>query len=164
MCYKAFSQAFRAIREYSLLANVSLLDISHSFLAVGVTRIEHIANEVGQLFKSLGPLEELAIDCCDIRPYLAPFLDLPEFRDLERPFVFPPIQELTISHPLHPPREVCAAAIVEFAKSQHASEIPFIYVTVCMENTPAGMVERLRPWVGQAHCEEKVYRGDPGTM
>lgn len=42
------------------------------------------------MFKSLGPLEELILNCRDIRPYLTPFLYLTEFRNFERPFVSPP--------------------------------------------------------------------------
>ena len=74
---------------------------------------------------------------------------------MDHPIVFPPIKELTISHPpvVHGEEE-CTAAIVELAKSQHALGLPFERVTVRARKLPAGMAGILEPWVGVADCCE----------
>jgi hypothetical protein len=104
--------------------------------------------DVGRLFKSVGTLEELTIYGCDLRSYLTPLV------------VYPPIKELTISHPWRPSQEECMVAIVELAKSQHALGVPFKRVTVCMENLPTVMAKRLEPWVGAADCYEELCMED----
>jgi len=66
------------------------LHISHISLPIGLTGVMRIAKEIGRLFSSVGPLGELNIDRCDIRPYFAPFLDPQEFYDFEHLVAFPP--------------------------------------------------------------------------
>ena len=117
-----------------------------------------MANEVGRLFKSVEPLDELTIYGCDLRAYLTPFPYPPEFYDMDHPVVFPPVKELTISHPLRVyGEEKSITAIVGLARSQHALGVPFERVTVRVEKLPAGMVEMLRPWVGAADCYEELH-------
>jgi hypothetical protein len=141
---EVFSQATRTIRNHPQLANVKHLHICHSFRSVCSTDICHVADEVGRLFKSVGPLDELNIYHCDLRPYLHSFLS---GNATEEPVVFPPIKELTISHPVYPDEKECTA-IVELAKSQHALGMPFERVVVHEEGAFVGVGERLRPWVG----------------
>ena len=143
----AFSGACRIIRDLPLLTNVKHLEIRHNARVSEHTRVMPVANEVGRLFKSLGPLplENLTLRCCDMRPYFAPSV------------VFPPIKELRISHPLCPPREGFEADIVGLAESQHALGIPFEYMRVDMEELPKEMEERLKPWVGSGYCYSEKY-------
>jgi len=137
-----FSRASETIQALPLLVDVKRLHIYNSPRVLDSDDIAHIADEVRQLFQSVGPLEELTMCCCDLRSYLIP---PKKSRGIGKPVVFPPVRELTISHPSYPPREECMAAIVRLAKSQHARGVPFERVTLRMEGPPAKMVERLSP-------------------
>ena len=150
---EVFYQASRTIQDLPLLADVKRLRMSHSGPVLDYTQITRIANEVGRLLGSVGPLEESL-----------PFLDHSDFRNLEELIVFPPIKEFTISHPQCAPRETCVAAIMEVAKSQHALGIPFERITVHMDNPPAEMAEKLRLWVGTVHCYDEPYGGDQSPI
>ena len=157
---EVFSQASRIIRDYPLLSNTKRLHIDQSSHFLGPARRRLIANEVGQVFKSIGSLEELTIDGCDLRSYLLPFLDLPESHDIGQQFTFPQVKELTILHPISASQEECMMAIVNLAKSQHALGVPFERVTVSMRRLPNAMEEELRPWVKVVDCYEDLYMGD----
>jgi len=148
-----FSSASSIIQEDPLSVNIKRLNIYNNFLVLGSDQIPGIADEVRSLFQSVGPLEELTMYCCDLRPYLTP----PKSRGVRKPIVFPPVRELTISHPSYPRREECMAAIVGLVKSQHVQGVPFERVTIRMEEPPAAMVERLSPWVGAAYCYNERY-------
>ena len=154
------SQAYRIIRDHPLLANVRYLHISDNSHLSGPIKHRLIANEVRRAFQSVGPLEKLTIDGCDPRSYLLPFLDLPEPYDIEQPFAFPSVKELTILHPLPALQEESMAAIVRLVKSQHALGEPFKRVTVRTAELPTTIAEELRPWVGVADCCEEVPMGD----
>ena len=155
-----FPQATRAIRYYPLLAKIKRLHIKHG--AVLFTARQHalIVNEIELMFKSLGPLEKLTISQCDVRLYLAPFLDPPGHHNVERQAGFPPIKELSMLYPMSfDEQDRCMKAILGFAKSQHTLGVPFEHVTVCMEELPTAMAESLSPWVGAVDCYER--RRDP---
>ena len=158
MYLEVFSQASRTIRDLPLLADVKRLHIRHGDSVPD--QIAYITNEVGQLFKSVGPLEELAFYHCDMQPYFAPFLDYPELRDVEKPAAFPPIKELTILRPRHVSRKDCAIAIVRLAESQHALGVPFERVTVRMHNLPTETAKKLRQWVGAVDYYDELDGGD----
>jgi hypothetical protein len=149
MYYEVFSQASRTIQDHPQLANVRRLHLNHHSRIIGYTQRMLIADEVGGLFKAVGPLDELTIDDCDLRSHLIPFLDLQG--------LFPTVKELTILHPLPASRGACEVAIVRLAGSQHALGVPFERVTVRMENLPAAMAEVLGPWVGAAYCYDEPY-------
>ena len=140
MLNQVFTQATRTIRNHPQLENLKCLHFLHS--PFSYTDIPHLASEVGQLFESLGPLHELVISNCDLRPYFCSSFDF-------RPdsIVFPLIKEFTISHPISPFSPQCTTAILEFAKSQYALGIPLERVIVRRESMPAGMEEGLKPWV-----------------
>jgi len=154
---EVFSQASKFIQDHPQLANVKRLRICHSFLSIGSTEDAHIANGLGRLFKSLGPLEELTIYCCDLQPYLPPSFHTPEFSGIEEPVVFPPVKDLTITHPLFSSDEQCVAAIVGLAAWQHLLGVPFERVTIRMGRTPAAMAEGLRQWVGTVYCYDEMW-------
>ncbi|KAF9783846.1 hypothetical protein BJ322DRAFT_882676 [Thelephora terrestris] len=157
---EVFKQATMAIRSHPQLANVKRLHICHSFPSVSPTNVSHIAGSAERFFQHVGPLDELTIHRCDLRPYLHSFLSLSE-GCVEEPVVFPPIKELTVSHPLCRSDQQCVAAIVGLAKSHHAREIPFERVVICGETMPVGMEERLRPWVGSVeHRYDKLCKAD----
>lgn len=77
----------------------------------------------------MGPLDELAISHCDLRPYFRSLLDFRQAR-VQGPVVFPPTKELTISHPMYLSPERYKSAPVKFAKSQHVLGIPLERVTI----------------------------------
>ena len=155
MVVEVFSQASKTVRHYPLLHNAKYLHILHETSLSDFFRLIHMANQVRKLFKSIGPLEVLSLHGCDLRSYLSPFLGLPEFEWMVQPIAFPPIKELTISHPSMVDGEKCMAAIVKLAKSQHALGVPFERVTVRAEKLPTAMAETLGPWVSVADCCEE---------
>ena len=119
------SQAFQTIRDHPLLANIRHLRIRGGNLAGG--NLELVTNGVGRLLGSMGPLENLTLDGCDLRPYLDAFLDTPLFPEVIQPTSFPPIKELAIINPvqsLHDDK-VYAAAIAKLARSQCSRGMAF---------------------------------------
>ena len=154
---KVFSQAFRTVRNHPLLSNVKRLRIGNTIPISEFEEPTRMVNEVGRLFKSVGPLDELILSRCDLRPYLSSFLDLglPELNYIRGPITFPPIKELTILHPPILGGGEYIAAIVELAKSQHTLGIPFERVTIHTWGFPRKAVEMLNPWVGEVNCYEE---------
>ena len=75
ICHEVFSQASRTIWDFTLLTNVNCLRMHHSYPIINYLHIAGIMNEVGQLFMSVGSLEELILYHCDVQPYLVPLLD-----------------------------------------------------------------------------------------
>ena len=155
LCRSTFSQALRTIEHYPLLLNVKRLRIGYHCFVGDPDNSRYFANEFGRLLRSVGPLDLLSVYGCDPHFYLAPFLNLPEYINTEHPIVYPPIKELCVHHPamLHHEEE-CISAIVGLAKSQHARGIPFERLELLMETLPAGIAERLTPWVGVVECDE----------
>ena len=143
--WAVFSQVCRTIRGLTPSTNIKRLRICHTS---PVFYRHQTTDEIAQLFESVGPLEELVLHRCDMEAYPA---SCPGYM---RPVVFPPIKELTISHPLRPLD--FEAAMVVLAKSQHTLGLPFEHVTVRMDCLPTKMAERLRPWVGAVHCYNEV--------
>ena len=115
-----FSRALRTIQDHPLLANVRHLRIEGGNLVIDDLGLA--TEGVGRLLGSMGPLENLTLDGCDLRPYLDAFLNTPLFPELIQPTSFPPIKELAIIRPVQSfcDEEVYGAAIVEFARSQEA--------------------------------------------
>lgn len=60
-------QSFRSIRAHSLLSRLKRLHIKCGIHISEVEQNAHVAEEIGGLFKSLGPLDELTIDGCDLK-------------------------------------------------------------------------------------------------
>jgi len=155
---QVFSQAFRIVRDHPLLPNIKHLYIECRKHITDSVRSRSMANEVGRLFGSMGPLDRLTLHGCDLRLYLAPFLEFPEFEDMEQPIAFPPIRELKISHPSTVGNEEeYMAAIAELAKSQHVLGVPFGRVTVRGQHFPTATAEMLGPWVGEADYRKERY-------
>ena len=154
MYWKVFSQACRTIRDLTLLTNIKRLRICHICLVSFHSQTMGATNEVRQLFKSVGPLEELVLHQCDMQAYLASFHHYRGLHDIKEPVVFPPIKELTVSYPVGLGFNF-GAAMVKLAESQHVLGVPFECVTVHTSYLPVKMAERLRPWVGAVHCYEE---------
>ena len=93
-----FSQALRTIRNHPLLANVRHLHIKGGDLVIHDLRLA--AEGIGRLLGSMGQLENLTLEGCDLRPYLDAFLDTPLFPEAIQPASFPSIKELVIIHPI----------------------------------------------------------------
>ena len=140
-CCDVFSKACKTIRGLPLLANVKYLHIDG--LYVESESITQIAHDVGGLLKSLGPLEELTIYDCDMRPY---FFYYPEIT------WYPPIRVLTLTDSWDTLKGDAARGLVDLAKVQHELGVPFERVTVRSYGSIADVEEKLRPWVGEVHC------------
>ena len=153
-----FTRATLVIQNHPQLASVKRFNICHSFHLLIPTSIPHIANEARRLFQALAPLDELTIYHCDTPPYFHSFIDIPQ-GDITEPVVFPPIKQLTISHPVRSFDEQCMAAIIGLAELQYARGIPFERVVVCRDNMLAGMEEGLRPWVGSVEPRDDPLHG-----
>jgi hypothetical protein len=74
---RIFSQAFQTIRDHPLLASSTIFTSEAGISFAG--NLELVTNAVGRLSGSMGPLENLTLDGCDLRPYLDAFLDTPLF-------------------------------------------------------------------------------------
>ena len=150
--------AIEAIRNYPHLAKIRRLSICDSYPSVDAYCLPSIRDEARELFKFMGPLNELTINC-DLRPYLPRFFDLPEDH-IVRPTGFPSIREFMISRPVDLSDRECAA-IIAFARSQHASGIPFERIILRWECIPAWMARRLMPWVGcvELYHDESAFIG-----
>lgn len=152
----ALLHASKSIRAPALLSHIKRLHVRHMVDLLEPEDMADMVEELGELFKSMGPLDELTIEDCDLNVFLAPFLDADLLGFLVEPTTFPPIKELAILHPVMEfNEEECMEAIVELAKSQHAKGIPFERVTVRAEMVPATMAERLMQWVGVVVCREE---------
>ena len=162
MYCEVLSRAYRTILDLPLLTDVKRLRMCGPpvpDLDLGGWMM-YIARDLKGLM-SLGPLEELTICHCDMQPYL--FRYLFESR-AEEPAAYPPIRVLTISNPLDMYREDFAGGFVELVKAQHELGVPFERVTVRMNYPPAGMEERLRPWVGTVDCYDVPCEDVYGPM
>ena len=151
---RIFSQAFQAIRDHPLLASVKHLCIRGGNIVTG--NLEPVANAVGRLFGSMGPLENLTLDGCDLRPYLDPFLDTQLFPEAIQPTSFPPIKELVIANPVQSFHDkVYAAAAVKLTRSQHAREVPFERVEF-RTTVPTLMIDELVGFVDMVEWYEET--------
>ena len=147
-----FSQACRTIRSHPLLSHIKRLHFEDKTGTLGAHCVIPMAEVVRDLFRSLGPLEELTIRGFDLQIFLSPFLDLPEFQQFQR--IFPPVKELTISEKWMVDKQRCADAIVELAKSQYDIGKRFERITIHASEVPTALAERLRQWVNVADCYE----------
>ena len=155
--HRALTDAIRTILNHPQLASVKRLHICHSHNTSHPADDFHVANEIGRLFKSLEPLDELTIYGCDLHPYLNSFFGPSEER-IESPIVFPPVKKLTISNPMLPALQ-SAAAIARLAKAQHLRGIPFECVAFHKHPTVfVGIEEMLRPWVGRVELHDSGHR------
>ena len=157
---EVFAQASRAIKNYSLLANIRDLYIRGGDLVTA--NLELTTKDVGQLLGSMGPLEKLTLDGCDLRPYLDPFLDVPLFPEGIQPVSFPPIKKFVIIKPVQSFRddEVYAAAIVKLTRSQHARGVHFDLVEF-QTIVPSPVVDELAFFVGGVeYYDEMLSDGD----
>ena len=155
--FEVLSQACKAVRMHPLLKNIKRLHIQNRHHPLTPHHLTYIAKEVAQLFKLMGPLEKLILEVDDLRPFLSPFFNLPEFQGLVDPDAFPSIKGLVIAEQSDRPfNDVCVAAILGFVKSQHTRGAPFERTTLHMKFPPVGMAERLEPWVGTLHFSEAM--------
>ena len=89
-----FSQASMTIRTHPLLDNIKQLRIQDKYNTRNHDQLTQITSEVRQFLKSVGPLDALTLGVSDLRPYLAPFLDLPGSRNVDQLDGFPPTKKL----------------------------------------------------------------------
>jgi len=150
-----FSRAFQAIQDHPLLANVRHLYIRGGNL---VTRnLELVTNAIGRVLGSIGPLDSLTLNDCDLRPYLDAFLDPPLFPKAIQPASFPPTKRLAIINPVQSfyDDKVYAAAIVKLARSQRAREVPFERVEL-RTTVPSLVIDELATFVNTVECHDEM--------
>ena len=147
-----FFQACRAIQGHPLLSHVKRLHFKVQTKYWGVDYLIPMSDAVQELFRSLGPLDELTIHVFDLRIFLAPFIDLPEFWHFER--VFPSVKVLAISETRMFEERQGVNGMVELVKSHHEQGKPFERVTVRAREIPTTTAERLRQWVNAVDCSE----------
>ena len=154
MGWEIFPRALTTIRDHPLISHLKQLHIEFKVSPPNAHEMMHMADEVGELFGSLGPFKgELTIRGCDLQVLSVDFLDMPMFHVMKGPIVFPQINELAVLHPFIEGDEM--EAIVDLAKSQHELGKPFKRVKVRMWGLPAGMVEELGQRVDVLdYCEE----------
>jgi len=158
---EVFEHALEAIRTHPFLSNVKHLHIWDRHRFHNPSQLVSMAMEAVGLFKFVGPLEELVLDIDDLQPFLSFFLDLPESQVSMEQGTLPSIKGLIIAEqPKDPFDEECAVAIVGFARSQHMRGVPFERVVLHVKSPPAGMAERLEPWVGTVHFSEEMISAD----
>ena len=158
--FRVLSQASKAIQNHPLLANVKRLRIRDWHTPISLNQLTSVAYEIGELFGSMGPLEELTLAASDLQPYLAPFVDLPNFDNLKQWYVYPQIKSLSIADRQKSLGAASKDAIVEFAKSQDALGVPFEWVEFSLEEPPLDMAERLQPWVGAVDFLPRTIQAD----
>jgi hypothetical protein len=147
--WATFRHAFATIQTRQPLTNVKRLLIGWCFIS-DFHNPDSFTDVFRGLIKSMGPLEVLSISDWDPNIYLG------GFNTADEPIAYPPIKELKISHPSGPHHEEqFTSAIVALARSQHSRGTPFERLELRMEELPAGIVERLRPWVGTVDCYEE---------
>ena len=152
MNLRVFSQACRTIQNLPLPSHVKCLRVTDNTGILGVGYLKPMADPVGALFKSLGPLNELTIHGCDLQIFLAPFVGPRGYRCSEP--VFPHVQRLAISEALMVNGHQCTDDIVNLAKLQYELGKPFEHVTIRARRIPPAMGERLRQWVSAVDCYE----------
>jgi len=159
---QVFEHALEAIRTHPLLKNVKRLRIwDRHYLASPRPPTSMAKEATPGLFKFMGPLEELVLDINDLQLFLSPFFDLPESQVSTEQSTFPLVKALIIAEqPEVPFDKECVAAIVGFVRSQYMRSVPFERVVLHMKSPPAGMAERLEPWVGTVHFSEEVISAD----
>ena len=170
MYRQVLTNAILAIREHPERKNIKRLNICHSFRSLcPIPGWQNEATELWKLLDFLHSLEELKIYHCDIIPYIChpndcskliedPALSAEELSQPELPteeFLLP-TEVLEILHPTDLTEKVCSA-IEELAKSHHKQEKRFKRVTIRAKDIPAGMEERLKPWVGSVECFREPY-------
>jgi len=160
-----FEHALKAIRTYPLLNNIKRLRIWGTHHLANTRQLTSMADEVTGLFKFLGPLEELVLDINNLRLFLSTFFDHPGSQVSTEQSTFPLIKGLIIADQPNDLDEECVVAIAGFARSQYMRSVPFERVVFRTRSPPAGMAERLEPWVGAVHfSEETISRDDRGVI
>ena len=157
---RALNKASGAIQGHPLFATVKRLRIQDWRTPITPGQLKRVARVIGRFFRSMGPLEELALDASDLRPYLTPFTDLPDLDDLKQSYVYPQIKGLAISDRGGPLDAGSKDSIMEFAKSQHARGVPFERVVLRLRESAEDMVEKLRPWVGGVDFQQGAILAD----
>jgi hypothetical protein len=156
MDQELFSRVCSAAQDHPSLSHTKHLHIKHKATCSYFHLIQRMSDDVGELFDSMGSLDELTIHGCDLRTFLGSFPDFMDPNDLVIPVSFPDIKELTILHPLVETDEGdYLGVLVDLAELQHEKGIPFKHVTVRAEGIPTGMAERLREWVEVVECYEE---------
>ncbi|KAF9783944.1 hypothetical protein BJ322DRAFT_1219491 [Thelephora terrestris] len=156
MGWEIFSQALETTKDHPLLSHVKRLHIEYRAAILDTDKMVSIAEEIQELFNSLGPLDEFTIRGCDLHLFLDPFLDDPVLGP-HSPFIFPHTKVLTISHPLMDNERECMNAIPKLAKLQHELGIPFKLVTVRIFRFPVGMATELGRWVDVVDCRREWF-------
>ena len=74
MSCEIFARAHRTIRDHPLLSQVKRLRVRCRTAISNPYHFPRMADEVGRLSNSVGPLDELIVHGCDLHIYITPFL------------------------------------------------------------------------------------------
>ena len=154
---EVFVEVTTTLFEHPQLANVKRFRICHNYDRVASPFTLQVTKQIGRLFRSLGPLDELTIYHSDMRPYFHSYLGAIEAGELGVPS---PIKELTISHQMCSSDDEYTIGIVWLAQARHALGVPFERVVICELSMPAGLEEVLRPWVGNVEYRYAERKDD----
>ena len=152
MKLEIFTQACRTIQGHPQVSYVKRLYIKDGCGTLGINNALAMEGVVEELFRSLGPLDELTIYGYDLQVFLAPHIYLQEFGPVER--VYPPVQGVTILVPLGPHEQQGMDGLEELARLQHELDQPLERVTIRARVIPTTLAEWLRQWVGMVECYE----------
>jgi len=164
---EVFDHALEVIQTHPLLNSIKRLRIWDKHHFIDSRNLTSMANGAAGLLRFMSPLEELVLDIGDLQLFLSPFSDLPESQVSMEQSTFPSIKGLIIAEQLKDPfDEECVAAIVGFVRSQYMRGVPFERVVFHTRSPPAGMAERLEPWVGTSvhFSEGTISRDDQDVM
>ena len=153
-----FPGALRTIQDHPRLANIRHLHIKGGNLAID--DLGPATERIGRLLGSMGPLENLTLEGCDLHPYLDAFLSIPLFPEAIRPASFPSIKELVVIHPVQSLLDegVYASAIVELARSQYTRGMPFEWAKF-YAGVPLLLVNELTAFIDTVEYYGKVFSG-----
>ena len=158
---QVFEHALEAIRTYPLLNNIRRLRIWDNRRRSGPHGLISMAKEATGLFEFMGPLEELVLDVANLRLFLSPFLNLPEFQVSMERGTFPLVKALIIAEgSKFSFDEEGVAAIVGFARSQHMRGVPLERVVFRVKYPPIGIAELLGPWVCAVDFSKETISGN----
>ena len=148
--------ASHTIQDRPLLEDVKRLHIQDRHRFVSSDHLGRVTKVVRRLLKSMGSLEELTLDISDLRPYLAPFFNTPDFNDLEKSHTYPQIKCFTISNRRSALEMDSRIAIAQFVESQHALGIPIERIVLRTVGPAEDLAEMVQPWVGVVHCHQEM--------
>ncbi|KAF9783438.1 hypothetical protein BJ322DRAFT_1070832 [Thelephora terrestris] len=147
--HDVYPEVARIVMDHPHVSNISRLRICDGF---STACSPAAARSLRQLFKSLGPLDELTLHRCYLPSYLDLFSDFCEDGEKKRA-IFTPIKQLTISHCEYHKH---LTRIENLAESQHALGIPFERIIFRDATRSKEIEQKLRTWMDSGTWVDSV--------